>query len=76
MRAPHIGATLSADAAGKRSWLNNIGLLKLVLRDADDVEVHVSSLLTQIVRAKPLPRARCVLLSTLACCVGGKVALP
>jgi hypothetical protein len=47
-----------------------------VLRDADDAEVHVLSLLTQIVRTTPLPRARCVLLSTLACCVGGKVALP
>ena len=35
-----------------RSWLNNIGLLKLVLRDANDLEVHVSSLLTQIVRAR------------------------
>lgn len=36
-----------------RSWLNNIGLLKLALRDADGAEVHVSSLLTQIVRARP-----------------------
>jgi hypothetical protein len=33
-------------------------LLKLVLRDADDAEVHVSSLLTQIVRAELLPCAR------------------
>ena len=45
--------TLVADTC-PCSWLNNIGLLKLVLRDADDAEVHVSSLLTQIVRAELL----------------------
>ncbi len=32
------------------SWLNNIGLLKLVLRDAAGEEVAVASMLTQIVR--------------------------
>ncbi len=40
-----------------RSWLNNVGFLKLVLRDALGAEVAVTSLLTQIVRARPGARA-------------------
>jgi hypothetical protein len=39
-----------------RSWLNNIGLLKLVLRDAAGEEVAVASMLTQIVRRCLLAR--------------------
>ena len=50
------------------SWLNNIGLLKLALRDADDAQVFVSSLLTQIVRARPrlLRFTCCTLCASLA----------
>ena len=62
------------------SWLNNIGLLKLVLRDADDAEVHVSSLLTQIVRAELLPCVRRLLWDCWSIGfklrVGDKAALP
>ena len=58
-----------------RSWLNNIGVLKLVLRDADDAEVHASSLLTQIVRAQVAP-CMCCLLSTHVCELRDPFALP
>jgi hypothetical protein len=40
-------------------------LLKLALRDADGAEVHVSSLLTQVVRARP--RLRCHVLRFCTC---------
>ena len=47
---PVTRSTPRANASYACSWLNNIGLLTLTLRDAVGAEVGVASLLTQIVR--------------------------